>query len=69
MSVFDQVNGQPVAYVWASGYISGTEQMGATITIQQLKLGDIVNVIQKASDDPPNYLYAHYTSLSGYIIG
>lgn len=49
--------------------MSGTEQMGTAITMQQLKLGDIVNVILKESDNPPNYLYAHYTSFSGYKLG
>ena len=61
-----QVNGEPVAYAWASGYTSHTEQMGTTMTIQQLKRGDVVNIIQKASDKPPNHLYAHYTLFSGY---
>lgn len=58
-----------MAYAWASGYTSSTEQMGTAMTIQQLKPGDVVNVIQKASDNPPNYLYAHYTLFSGYMLG
>lgn len=57
-----------MAYVWASGYLSGVEQMGNTMTIQELKVGDVVNVMQKASENPPNYLYAHYTLFSGHIL-
>ncbi|XP_067942534.1 collagen alpha-1(X) chain-like [Watersipora subatra] len=64
-----KVNGDPVAYAWANGYTSATEQMGTAMTIQQLRRGDIVNIIQKASSNPPNYLYAHYTLFSGYKIG
>lgn len=57
-----------MAYVWASGYLSGVEQMGSAMTIQDLRVGDVVNVVQKASENPPNYLYAHYTLFSGYIL-
>ena len=66
MDVF-QVNNEPVAYVWTSG--KGTEQSSSTMTVYQLKIGDIVHVVVQPSIEPPNYLYAHYTLFSGYLIG
>lgn len=64
-------NGQPVAYAWANGRPdsgSGSEVMGVTAAVLQLRAGDVVDVALMPSADPSNYLYAHYTTLFGYML-